>query len=455
MRHLRPLLLRAPWLLLLLVACAPAGEPGADGAGAARSAERPRFVPPTVTLVPVAEVRVTSPVGSDCNRPSWWVGDTFYQMVSNQHPWRSRPGRDAATAQPFEPARFADDAPTFRWDSTRNWYVHDINAADRPTSTQMRWMESVWRHPRTGVLHGLYHLEEGPYVRCPAPYERPYLSVPHVGLARSTDGGMTWTDRGLVISDGTFPIDCASPSRFFTGGVGDPSMAVDAEGRWAYVAFTSYSGSDPRTQGIQLARIAVADLDAPIAPDGTSRARRWWNGAWSGPGLQGTPSPRLAQRWPAGPIGRATPILAPERSWQQPDGGGYWGPSLSWNAHVGAYLLLLNKVSGARAFDAEGNYLAWIPDMARPAAAPARPIRLNDLPHGPTPAWYVQALGDPAMRGTSMLTGQDARLFLGEHSRVLLRFGLAGAPAPDATAPRTDERPAPAPATGSRVVRLR
>jgi hypothetical protein len=35
----------------------------------------------------------------------------------------------------------------------------------------------------------------------------------------------------------------------------------------------------------------------------------------------------------------------------------------------------------------------------------------------------VQALGDPAMQGTSALTGQDARLFVGDRSTVRLRFG--------------------------------
>jgi hypothetical protein len=86
-------------------------------------------------------------------------------------------------------------------------------------------------------------------------------------------------------------------------------------------------------------------------------------------------------------------------------------------------------VSGARAFDADGNYLAFIPSMESPTIAPVAPIRLDTLPNGPTPAWYVQALGDPAMRGTSAWTGQDARLFLGEHSHLVLRFGAPAASA--------------------------
>lgn len=383
----------------------------------------PPFVPPSLTLVLTTELRIESPVGSDCNRPSFWIGDTFHQLVSNQHVWRSEGGRDAASAQQFSLTRFADDHPTFAWDSTRRWYAHDINSADAPTDTKMRWMESVYRRPTTGQLFGLYHMEEGPYVRCGAPFERPYLSVPHIGLATSTDDGRSWRDLGLILSDGSFPISCDLPIRFFAGGVGDPSMAVGPDSTYAYIVFTDYSGPNPATQGIQVARIALTDLDAPLHPDGRSKAMRWYNGDWTGPGLQGASSPRVGQSWTPTPIGQATPLLPPARSWQDPEGGGFWGPSLSWNTHLGAFVLLLNNVSGARAFDAEGNYLTYIPDMASPAPAPRAPWRLQDLPNAPEASWYVQALGDPAMKGTSAFTGQDARLFLGDRSRVLLRFG--------------------------------
>lgn len=383
------------------------------------------FAVPTVTLVPVDTVRVTSPVGSDCNRPSWWVGDTIFQMVSNQHPWRSRGGRDAASAQPFEPMRFTDDDVRFAWNAKKKWYEHDINSAVGSTPTRMRWMESVYRAPLTGVLYGLYHLEEGPYVKCPAPNERAYVSVPHIGLGRSKDNGRSWENLGIVLSDGSFAISCDLPTRFFAGGVGDPSMAVGPDSTFAYIAFTDYTGDDPRTQGIQLARIALRDLDQPLSPDGTSKARRWFNGGWSGPGLQGTPTARVGQSWTASPLGQATPILPPPRSWLRADGGGYWGPSLSWNTHVGAFMLLLNKVSGAKAFDADGNYLTFLPRIGTPTVVPATPIRLDALANGPTSAWYVQALGDPSMHGTSAWTGQDARLFLGEHSQVVLHFGAS------------------------------
>jgi hypothetical protein len=143
----------------------------------------PPFVPPLLTLAEAPELRIVSPVGSDCNRPSFWIGDRFYQIVSNQHAWRSNGAADAAGAQQFTLSRFADDDPAFAWDEAKRWYVHDINSEVAPTRTPMRWIESVYRRPGDGVLFGLYHMEEGPYVRCGAPFERPYLSVPHIGLA--------------------------------------------------------------------------------------------------------------------------------------------------------------------------------------------------------------------------------------------------------------------------------
>lgn len=204
-------------------------------------------------------------------------------------------------------------------------------------------------------------------------------------------------------------------------------MAVGPDSAYAYIAFTDYSGADPSTQGIQLARLALADLDAPLTPDGRSKALRWHRGGWTGPGLQGVPGPRVGQSWAPEPLGQATPILPPARSWQDPLGGGFWGPSLSWNTQLGAFVLLLNNVSGARAFDAEGNYITYLPDLTapvpKPTPVPRVPQRLQDLPGAPAAGWYVQALGDPAMQGTSALTGQDARLFVGDRSTVRLRFG--------------------------------
>ena len=93
------------------------------------------FQPPVLTLVPAPELRIGSPVGSDCNRPSFWVADAFYQILSNQHAWRSNGGRDAASAQQFTLSRFDDDDAAFAWSDSTRWYVHDIDSDRAPTRT--------------------------------------------------------------------------------------------------------------------------------------------------------------------------------------------------------------------------------------------------------------------------------------------------------------------------------
>lgn len=59
-------------------------------------------------------------------------------------------------------------------------------------------------------------------------------------------------------------------------------------------------------------------------------------------------------------------------------------------------MLLLNKVSGAKAFDANSNYLTCVPDTDVPMPLRAAPIRPDALPNGSKAAWYVQALSDPS-----------------------------------------------------------
>ncbi|MFM8359717.1 MAG: sialidase family protein, partial [Verrucomicrobiota bacterium] len=208
-------------LLMLLPVTAPRA---AAAAGPASGEPRARLEP-----APLLEF----PADPDCNSPCFWHDGQLHLFTSNQKPSRSVGPALERLGQPV-PSVFDDGAK------------------------KLRWIEAV--HLRQdGVLFGLYHREEY-RGECPG---REYFTVPDIGVARSRDLGRTWTDLGIVLQDPDVKRSCDTPNQFFAGGVGDPSWAIDPAGGHAYIFFSSYT--DPvANQGVQVARLALADLDAPV-----------------------------------------------------------------------------------------------------------------------------------------------------------------------------------------------
>ena len=101
------------------------------------------FRPPRIMLTNAPPISVQGPVGTDCNRPSFWDGGRLFMFSSNQHSYVTS-GPDVEHLSP-------------------DWTLVDYDDDDEA----MRWLESVYRRP-DGTLFGLYHTEEGPYVKCPA-----------------------------------------------------------------------------------------------------------------------------------------------------------------------------------------------------------------------------------------------------------------------------------------------
>lgn len=97
-----------------------------------------------------------------------------------------------------------------------------------------------------------------------------------LGLAQSTDGGNSWEDSGEIISPnvpmGTTPIDIG-------GG------ALVSAGPYLYVYFQDILESGEHVP-LAVARALKSDLIAPPT-DGRSRWMKWFDGAWSQPGLGG------------------------------------------------------------------------------------------------------------------------------------------------------------------------
>lgn len=304
-----------------------------------------------VRLEPAPSLRF--PADPDCNSPSFWSDGRLHLFTSNQKPSRSTGPNLEGLGAP-EPSVFEDGAG------------------------KLRWIEAVYLR-EDGILFGLYHREE--YLgECP---DRQYFTVPDIGVARSRDLGRTWTDLGIVLQDHGVRRSCETPNKFFAGGVGDPSWAIDRAGGYAYVFFSSYT--DPVTnQGVQMGRVALKDLDAPVG-----RVWRWRNGRWDSPGVGGA----------------GTPVLPAKVAWSDPGADAFWGPSVHWNTYLECHVVLVNRASDA-AWTQEGVYLFFAPDLTRPETFTA-PRKIHD-----GGSWYCQVVGDAGIGGTDSVAGKTARFFM-------------------------------------------
>jgi hypothetical protein len=305
---------------------------------------------PSAKLVPAPTYRF--PASPDCNSPCFWSEGQLHLFTSNQHPSVSS-GSDLEHLGKPAPCVFEDGLK------------------------KLRWIEAVYLR-EDAVLFGLYHREEY-RGECP---NRDYFTVPDIGVARSKDKGRTWADLGLVLQDTNVNRSCDTPNKFFAGGVGDPSWAIDASQGYAYIFFSSYT--DPvANQGIKMARLALKDLEAPVG-----KVWRWKDGQWNSPGLGGT----------------GTPVIPARVSWSNPKADAFWGPSVHWNTYLKTHVVLLNRAVDAN-WTEEGVYVFFAPDLSRPTTF-TQPCKLKD-----DGGWYAQVIGDKESRGTDSLAGQSARFF--------------------------------------------
>jgi hypothetical protein len=246
---------------------------------------------------------------------------------------------------------------------------------DRPGG---RWLEAVWPDPSSGTLYGWYHFE---------PADLACLTAPVIGAATSRDGGLTWTDQGVVLQN-PHPIDCAHQNGYFAGGNGDFHVIPDREERYFYFLYSNYAGPAAE-QGVCLARSPFAERGQP----GT--VRKLFRGAFDQPGLGG----------------RATPVFPSSTGWAGPHVESFWGPSVHWNEHLQRYVALINHTHGSE-WEQEGVYIAFSPDLQR-WTAPQKFLESN--------VWYPQLIGlFPG--GTDTRAGQTSRLYVSGASEYELVF---------------------------------
>jgi hypothetical protein len=168
-------------------------------------------------------------------------------------------------------------------------------------------------------------------------------AAPRIGIMKSTDGGDSWVNLGIILEDRNdrmirLPIN---KNYCFPGGVGDPSAI--ANGDYLYVFFGEYAYPGPFSastwsseeeasgQCVSVGRILISDLDNP-----TKKAKRWdgtgFNADWNGIG-QPIRSLQIPKEEGGGGVSQGDELY-------------YWGPSVSWNDEIQAWVMLLGRVDG-------------------------------------------------------------------------------------------------------------
>jgi hypothetical protein len=314
--------------------------------------------------------RITMPTPTDSNTPIVRTGLNQYVMFSSTgDPMISR-GRSQL--------RFRTTSPV----TIRNGAAH-----------QPMWIESAWVD-QTGALWAWYHHER--IIDCGTREK----SVPAVGALLSHDAGATFTDLGLVLESWDRD-DCSAQNGYFAGGHGDFTVIPDSEGKFLYFHYGNYGG-DPESQGVAVARMAIADRVQPIG-----RVWKYYEGSWNEPGIGG----------------RQTPIYKANIPWQQPDTDSFWGPSVHWNTHLERWVMLLNRSCCWEGWPQEGIYIAFSTDLNEPTSW-SQPVKIAEVDN-----WYPQVIGSGA-DGSDTLAGQTARLFVRGDSEWELVFHREGE-APD------------------------
>jgi hypothetical protein len=295
----------------------------------------------------------------DCNMAAAWVGDTF-RIFSGKY--GEDPVWGEARELKFSSGKHADETFSNPQSAYRAPVLPPNAPIGQPGLHGAVWFETVYQDVNDAsgkTLYAMYHNENYPAT---LPYDAAtgegYIdknwprglteritpaAVCRIGVMKSTDGGYSWENKGLLLEDKQ-PRMILKPhntQRTFAGGVGDPSAVAYGDslyiffGAYSYpVAYDSLTFSDSMAwsaQCITVARIALKDLDSP-----TGKTFRWngsgFHTAWdeAGKPVQSLMIPRNEGGGPA----------------SSANGGYHWGPSVSWNTWLNCWVMLMGKVVG-------------------------------------------------------------------------------------------------------------
>jgi hypothetical protein len=267
------------------------------------------------------------------------------------------------------------------------------------------WMEAVVADD-AGTWYGYYHNE------IPAQFcGRPDRVMPRIGAARSFDRGRTWEDLGIILEAPFGGSDCATPNKYFVGGVGDVGVALNHQKTDLYFFFSQYSRA--AAQGVSVARMVWANRDRP-----SGRVEVWIDGRWQRPfpirTATGGGMTVTQFSYPGG-----TPLVPVTQRWHDanPVNDAFWGASVHWNSSLQHYVMLLNRTKDEQ-FGQEGVYVSFAPVLDDPRfwSVPQRILTGG--------AWYPQVMGLEIGSGTDRQAGARARFFMSGTSEYWIDFSL-------------------------------
>ncbi|MEU9522663.1 RICIN domain-containing protein [Streptomyces sp. NPDC048224] len=284
-------------------------------------------------------------------------GTFYYQQAhalygaDDSRAWSFYTGTDFDTAERSAVSDAADpDEPRDRNDDT-TWRCNNSPTGKESTFppagsgyAQKNYCDlaGVWVDPDTGDWYGLVHNEFTP---------QPFgdgLHYDGIDYAVSHDRGRTWTIRDHVITSpySTERGDTATfPEQTFHYGDGDPRLFADTASGYFYVYYGSRIVEKGGSWKAFHAHVARSPMSAKMAPGSW---RKWYDGAWSEPGVGG----RESNMVPVGPAGGtgytpvqdeydpATPGTVSEQvaAGRMPATSPLFVMDITYNAHLGLYV---------------------------------------------------------------------------------------------------------------------
>jgi hypothetical protein len=398
---------------------------------------------PRYRLIPAEKIYFNSFV--DCNMAEAWIGDTFRifpgkygedPLWGNARDLKFANGTNADVAFNSKPGEFFEPL------------MPPNTPPGKPGLHGAVWFETMYQSgddPTGRTLFAVYHNENYPstlpfdpltgygYIDASWPQGLKGPSSPaavcKIGIMKSTDGGRSWTDKGIFIEDfqPRMILKPHNTSNTFAGGVGDPSAVASNGYLYLFYGEYGYSGiynpvnySDSiewSGQCISVARISLNDLEAP-----EGKASRWdgkgFNAAYDGIGspISSLQIPRSEGGGPA----------------SSPRGRFHWGPSVSWNSCLESWVMLMALVEGP-SWQGGNIYISFnknadlgkgmnSQEWTKPELLVSKPGHI---------IWYpslqpTSSEKDIAEKNTCLKLGQDARLYykdiFGDSSRYFSEY---------------------------------